>query len=437
MSSSSLSPQEHHPIRRWFVVLSAALFFLYEFTQMHMFNAIHKDLMQAFQMNATQLGNLSATYLYADVLFLLPAGIILDRVSTRLVIISSMLLCILATIGFGISTTYLQAASFHFLSGVGNAFCFLCCIRLASRWFPSRMLAYVIGLVVTIAFIGGLLAETPFTVLTHYFPWRHIIFMNAALGAVILLLIVAFVRDYPPSYEHQHLKQQEQLGKFGFWHSLGAALQNKQNWLGGIYTSLMNLPIMILCALWGNMYLEQIHLLTDVQASSVVSMIFIGSIFGCPIIGAWSDKIQLRKLPMMICAVLSIAVVIILLHLNNLSYNALLILFFLIGFFTSAQIIAYPLITESNNRIFTSTATALGSLLIMGGAAIGQNLFGMILDHIGHSTVVNGIHIYPNSSLDEAMLLFPISLCIALLAACFLRETHCREVNTHSQTTIE
>ena len=48
----------------WIVCFSAALFFFYEFIQMNMFNSVSSDLMQAFSINATQLGNLSSIYYY-------------------------------------------------------------------------------------------------------------------------------------------------------------------------------------------------------------------------------------------------------------------------------------------------------------------------------------------------------------------------------------
>ena len=375
-------------------------------------------------------------YLYEDVFFFFLEGIILDRVSTRKVVLSALALCILGTAGFALATSFWLAAFCHFLAGVGNAFCFLSAIRLASRWFPSRMLAYVIGLIVTFAMLGGLMAETPLTVLTHHFFWRHVVLMNAGLGIIIFFIILANVKDYPEAYAHQHERQRKQLNALGFWQSIVLSLSNKQNWLGGIYTSLLNLPIMLLCALWGNLYLEQIHQLTDIQSSDVVSMIFIGTIIGGPTIGAWSDHIGLRKFPMIIAAIFSIIVILILTQFHYLTYRPLLILFFLIGFFTSAQCLAYPLITESNNRIVSSTATGLASVLIMGGAALFQPVFGIIMDHYQTRTMTGHLNVYPNIAFHHAMFIFPITFVVALLAACFIRETHCREFNSQHQTKI-
>lgn len=427
---------EHHHQRRWLVVFSAALFFFYEFIQMHMFNAISGSLMAEFHVGAAELGNLSAMYLYADVIFLFPAGLLLDRFSTRKVILTALVLCIVGTGGFALSTEYWMAAVCHFLAGIGNAFCFLSCIRLASRWFPSRMLAFVIGLVVTLAMLGGLAAETPMTVLTHHFSWRNVVLLNTLFGGIVLLVIFMNVQDFPQGYEQQHEKQQHQLHSLGFWHSITLALSNLQNWLAGLFTAFLNLPLMLLCALWGNMYLEQVHHLSDLQSSNVVSMIFVGTIIGGPIIGAWSDKISLRKFPMIIGVILSLLAILILTEFSNLGYHALLILFFFIGFFTSTQVLAYPVISESNNRIVSSTAMGLGSVLIMGAPALFQPIFGAIMDHYWTGLVQNNIHVYSNTAFQKAMMIFPITFVFALIAACLIRETNCREYNSVGQTKL-
>src|SRR6185312_9591658 len=97
----------------WLVCLSAALFFFYEFIQMGMFNSISSDLMRDFNINATQLGHLSALYFYADVLFLFFVGIIVDHFSTRIIILSAMLLCLVSTLVFALSTSLLVAGISH------------------------------------------------------------------------------------------------------------------------------------------------------------------------------------------------------------------------------------------------------------------------------------------------------------------------------------
>ncbi|MBA2710206.1 MAG: MFS transporter [Tatlockia sp.] len=400
----------------WMVCLSAGLFFFYEFFQLNIFDVINQPLREDFQLNATQLSWMSSTYLWADILFLLPAGIILDRFSTRKVILSAMLVCVLGTLGFALTTSFALACFYHFLSGIGNAFCFLSCVVLVSHWFPPRRQALVIGSLVTMAFLGGMMAHTPFAHLNEHFGWRHSLLIDAAAGALLLMWIYKIVQDSP---DPQPKRSSSSNGFFpGFYKSL----TNRQNWLAGLYTSFLNLPIMVLCALWGASYLQVVHNLPEIEASNLISLIFIGSIIGCPLVGWLSDS-QGRRKPIMIIGAFATLITVLPLMLNlNLSQLELSVLFFALGFFTSTQVISYPLIAESNSAENTGAATGIASVLIMGGGGVGQILFGWLMQH--HAGFAN--QSYKIADFQYAMWIFPLTAVAALVAVLLTSETYCK-----------
>ena len=74
----------------WIVVMTAAMFFFYEFIQGNMFNSIAPDIMSEFGLGATRLGWLTGTYFIANMIFLIPAGYLLDHYSTRKIILSTI-----------------------------------------------------------------------------------------------------------------------------------------------------------------------------------------------------------------------------------------------------------------------------------------------------------------------------------------------------------
>lgn len=400
----------------WLVCLSAGLFFLYEFFQLNIFDVINQPLRADFQIDATQLSWMSSAYLWADLLFLLPAGVILDRFSTRKVILTSMFVCILGTVGFATTHSFFLASFFHFLSGIGNAFCFLSCIVLVSHWFPPRRQALVVGSLVTMAFIGGMMAHTPFAYLYELFGWRQALLIDGAVGAVLLIWIAIIVKDKPDNALAHSFSHKGQVLP-GFM----KALTNPQNWLAGLYTSLLNLPIMVLCALWGASYLQVAHHLPELAASNVVSMIFLGSVIGCPLVGWLSDS-QGRRKPLMIIGALATIVTVIPLFMNiTLSQTSLGILFFALGFFTSTQVISYPLIAESNDLENTGSSTGIASVLIMGGAGAAQVLFGWLMTYHAKSSAQ-----YSVDDFQFALWMFPIAAAAALGAVLMIRETYCK-----------
>ncbi len=398
--------------KAYLVCVTAALFFFYEFIQMHMFDAINHELREAFSVNATSLGLLSSSYLWADLLFLIPAGLLLDRFSVKRTVIAALWLCIFGTVGFALSYHFWMAAFFHFLTGIGNAFCFLACVMLVSRWFPHRKQGMMIGVVITMAFLGGVAAQAPLAGLSQALGWRQALMADALLGTIILWLIYLFVEDAPRrlSATIRHLSLREELC---------LAMANRQNYLAGVYTSLLNLPIMVLCALWGMPYLQKVHALNEIAATQVVTMIFIGSIIGSPLVGFISDKMGERRKPMLIGGLLTVLLTLFLPITSHLPYALLLLLFFLIGLVSSTQVIAYPMVAESNPPETTGSATAIASCLIMAGAAVTQVIFGKLLDWHWVGTVMHGQRWYSVSDYQFAMLLFPVTALIALIAMYF------------------
>lgn len=400
----------------WVVCLSAGLFFMYEFFQLNIFDVINQPLREAYHINATQLSWMSSAYLWADILFLLPAGLILDRFSTRKVILTALFVCVLGTIGFASTESFLLASFFHFLSGIGNAFCFLSCVVLVSRWFPPKRQALVIGSVVTMAFIGGMLAHTPFAYLNELYGWRTALLIDGAVGGLLLVWIYSIVQDQPSQLPLQFSKGRS----LGFMR----ALTNSQNWLAGCYTSFLNLPIMVLCALWGTNYLETAHRLSFIQASNVVSLIFMGSIIGSPLIG-WLSDVSGKRKPLMIAGAVATLVTAMPLFLDlALTQFTLSIIFFALGFFTSTQVISYPLIAESNRRENTGSATGIASVIIMGGGGVGQVLFGWLMAKHAGPSLTN----YTVVDFQFAMWMFPIAAFAALIAVCVTKETHCKRL---------
>lgn len=415
----------------WLVTLTTALFFFYEFIQLNLFNSIDVPLMKDFDLNAEELGQLASMYFYANALCLFPAGNLLDRYSTKKLLLLAVVLCTIGTFIFGMATDYFTACVGRLLVGAGAAFCFLSCIRIASRWFPPHQMAFVTGIVVVMAMLGGLVAQTPFALLVSYMGWRNAVLMNAGLGVFIFIAVLFIVQDRPPDAKEEAKSDKMHLQQLGLWNCIKLAALNPQNWLGGLYTSLMNLPVFLLGALWGIHYLVEVHHTSFVQGSYATTVFFVGIIFGSPAFGWLSDKIGRRVLPMVIGAVLSLITILILMVSPHLSLFSLVVLFFVIGFVTSSQVLSYPLIAELNPIYLTSTAISIDSVCIMTSGFIFQPFFGWVMGHAGKHVQLNHTAIYTAQNFNYAMLILPAAFVLALITTFFIRETYCK-----SQTAV-
>jgi len=403
----------------WLSCTSSALFFFFIIFQMSVFNTISADLMHAYSINLTQLGNLSSSYFYAAALALLPAGALLDRFKPRKQLLLVLGLCVISTFVFANYQSFWTAMLYRSLCGVGNAFAFLGCMLMASTWFSSKRTALVMGLMVTIGMIGGIV-QTPFSLLVSLTSWQHAIIFDATIGVVIWLAMWFFLQDPPGVLKAKQAKtaifDKQNINEFK------AVLANMQNWFCSIYTALLNLPVMLLAALWGNLYLTQAHDLTKTEASFTTSMIFMGLILGSPLLGWLSDKINSRRTPMIGGALFSITIAVLIVYIPEWSFSMLAIAFFLLGFFTSAQTLSYPTVSESNPSNLTSTALAVVSIIIYIIGAVMEPLFGWLISlHAGH--VMATRMSYSAADYQFALMILPIAFIASLMAAFLIRDT--------------
>ncbi|MCH9769981.1 MAG: MFS transporter [Gammaproteobacteria bacterium] len=430
MVEPSINAEPVYFLQPWIVCFTAALFFFYIYIQLTMFNSLAPNLMASFHLSAVSFSHLSVEYFYADVLFLFPAGILLDRFSTRWLLSANMGIAVLMTILFAYSQVLWEAEVCRFIMGLIGAFCLLSCVRLASRWFSPRQMALVIGLVVTFAMLGGMVAQTPFAALTEHFGWRNALLVDAALGLCIFFLIISLVRDYPKGQALAVTTADTASSRKEFWRLIRHALANPQNWLGGIYASLLNLPILVLGAMWGSLYLMQGRGLSHQASTTVTAMLFVGVIIGSPLAGWISDRLARRKLPMIIGAMASIAVSLMIMLPQHLNFHELIFLFLLLGLVTSSQIIAYPLIAESNPVRVTGSAEGMASVIIMSGGFM-QTLFASLLQSHWQHHYLHHLPVYSRIDFMWALGLVPMAMLLGLVAALLLRETNC--LNQHSK----
>ena len=405
--------------KAWLVCFIASLFFLYEFIQLSSFDALNQFLTAHFHLSASQLSLLGSAFLWGNVMFLLPAGILLDKFGPRRMILLSLGVAIIGVGIFAFSHSFMLAFISRLMTGIGNAFCCVSLVVLVSRWFPARKQAFAMGTLVNMAFLGGMFSHTPLVWLLGHFSWQVLMLANTLFGMVIWGLIFSFLTDYPQYRQSEFIHKNTR--EIGFWQAF-RKICIAQNIFAGLYTACLNLPIMVLCALWGMQYLKVVHHLTVYQASNVVSMIFLGSIIGCPLAGWLSDQMQLRKPVMWFGAITAFLLTMPLCFGDvNLSQTALVLIFFGLGCVTSTQVLSYPMIAESNSFEYAGRACSIASMIIMGGGMLAQMLFGYLLDW--HDGIEKAVGI---SDFDFAMKLFPCSILLALLSMFILRETFCK-----------
>lgn len=415
---------QRYLLKAFFIVFITSLLFFYEFALTNIYNSLGPYVVKDFALSATVFGFVASLFFYTDLIFLIPAGLLIDRHSPRLIITSVLIISSTGVLMNAHAHSLTMLIIARLLMGFGGGFCLVGCIRIAVNWFPAQYLAGISGFIITMGMLGGLMVQTPLTLLIMHTSWRYALTIVAIIGYIIAALIFICVRDMPTERRKELQGHIQRHFEFGVFHCLKLALLNKQNWFCGLYTSLMNLPIFMLGALLGIPYLTQVNQLTTTEAATVSGMLYLGTMIGSPLMGSISDRIRNRKRPMLINAVLAIILVFFIIQVSSHNFWLLLILFFLLGMITSAQIISYPTAVESNSKMISSSATCVISMMCMVSGAFIQPLAGFLLSlkDSGHS--VAGTMAYSVASYHFVMNILPIAFVLAFIFALLIRETH-------------
>jgi MFS family permease len=404
----------------WMVCFAATMFFFYEFIQGNMFASIAANIMQDYQIQADKMAYLSSIYYLSNVIFLFVAGMVLDRFSIKNTLLIAMSFCVMSTFILAYSHSFYIALMCRFVTGIGSAFCFLGPVRLASHWFPPKRMALVTGAIVTVAMTGGMLAQYPLTKLVALVGWRQAVLDVGILGFAMLVLMFFWIKERP----EVAVKKEGQ--RINILVAAKKAYLNPQYLRAALFTSLMNMAIAVFGAMMGTLYLEQRLSISSEQASMVNGMLFLGAIIGSPLMGWISDKTGLRIAPMKFGALASLLILLAVLYFP-VSLSLMTVLFFLLGLFTSAQVISYALVAESSSPMMTATAVSVISILTQGGYLIYQNLFSVLLTNSGGMHLINGVPVYPLESYQNAAIILPLGLLIAFVMLLGLKETNCRQ----------
>ncbi len=403
-----------------------AIFYCYEYFLRVAPSVMFNEIATHYQIEAVAFGNLVAFYYYAYTPMQLPVGVLMDRFGARKILTLACFLCAVGTFLFVATPTLLVGQAGRFLVGFGSAFAYVGVLTLASTWLPSRAFAMFAGLACSLGMLGAISGDLTMTMLLEEIGWKSTLVYAAAMGLILTPIIWMVVKDKP------HMTQSGKVvDKPKEWHPLSGLfiiIKNPQMWLNGLIGSFMFLPIAAFAELWGVPFLKEGKGFSSQEAAIGVSMVFLGFAVGGPFWGWLSDSIRRRLIPMMLGALLSCATLSASIYLDGLGYFTTLFFLFLVGLFSSAQILVFAVGRDNNTHGHTGTAMAFTNMLVMVGGVVLQPMIGYLLDLSKKAQPVAERMIYTINDYHSAMLVLPISLFVASLMICLLRETHCKQI---------
>ncbi|MFI4918947.1 MAG: MFS transporter [Legionellales bacterium] len=419
-SKSSLETSENLT-SAYFIFFLAASFYMYEFILQVAPSVMAASMMKTFGVTGEGFGFISAFYFYAYAPTQLPAGVLFDRYGPRKLMTFAIILCALGSAFFASTDSVLTACIGRFLIGIGSAFSFIGVLVLLSRWFPPYYFAILAGIAQLMSSVGAMFGEMPLAALINHVGWRNASFLLSGVGFILAACFWVFIRDYP------HQKNQNIPNHYlrDEWKRLVAVCKHAHTWIIGGYAFAIWTPIAVFAALWGVPYLQEKYQISVVAASGLCSLIWLGIGLGSPLLGWLSDRIESRRIALILSSILGLSATLILLYVPNLPYGWAYIILFILGLGAGGQTVSFAVVKENNSPELVGTASGFNNLSVLIGGALFQPLVGYMLQHSDSWSLVNGVHVYSIASYQKALLVMPLCFLASLLIATFLiKESH-------------
>ena len=367
------------------------------------------ELMDAFGLTALGVSTLIGLYYYTYSAFSLVAGASLDRLGARYVIPTGVLMTAAGAALFGLGSTA-SAEAGRLLQGAGSAFAFTGAVYLAAHGFSSRYLATAVGFTQCFGMLGGFAGQFAVGPLIHgATTWQQFwLVAGAALALVAVLLWVST----PSGHDARPEGAPSILSMFKPYK---VVLTNPQSYLCGFVAGLLFVPTTIGDMIWGVPFLRDGLGTGYTEAVNRASMVPLGWVIGCPLLGYIADRIGRRKPILIGGALVTLVSAATIFYLPGLMPHYLLGL--VLGIGSGAAMIPYTVIKEVNPDAVKGSATGAINFLVFTFSALLAPVYGGLLNRLS----AGGAHSL--AVFQEASSVLIAGIVIAVVLSCFIRET--------------
>lgn len=256
-----------------------------------------KPISQELGLSAPELGLLLSAFLWSYLVFVLPWGILTDKIGTKPSTVSGLALWTVATLLTGVSGGFGSLFAFRLVMGVGEASTYPAGAAAIREWIPTRER----GLATTVFNAGGYAGPAIGSVVVGFlvgqFGWRSGFYFGAILGVLVLL---AWIFVYKRPEQARFIGEAERTkiltergdpdrpGHGGS--SLGTLLRSRTMWgmfvaQGcAVYTVYMFLT-------WLPSYLQATHGLTVLKSGLYTAVPYAVAVPGTMFVGWLSDRL--------------------------------------------------------------------------------------------------------------------------------------------------
>ncbi|MGI4953159.1 MAG: MFS transporter [Janthinobacterium lividum] len=368
------------------------------------------ELTSQFGLTALGVSSLIGLYYYTYSTFAILAGASLDRLGPKYVIPTGIVIAALGSILFGLGTA-VSAESGRLLQGAGSAFAFTGAVYLASHGFKGRYLATAVGFTQMFGMLGGSAGQFAVGPMIHgVITWQQF----WVIAGLVLLGVAAVVLVATPA-GHDARPAGSDTSLLSMFKPYRIVLTNPQSYLCGFAAGLLFLPTTIGDMIWGVPFLRDGLGVGYAEAVNRATMVPLGWVIGCPVLGYLADRIGRRKPVLIGGAVLMLLASAAIVYLPGVLPPYLPGL--LLGIGSGAAMIPYTMIKELNPDEVKGSATGAINFLVFTLSALVAPLYGLLLRSLSDGGPLTlGVF-------QQASAVGIAGIVVAIVLSVFIRET--------------
>jgi len=235
----------------------------------------------------------------------IPAGLLLDRYGSRVLIVAGGLLLAAGQLTLAFSESLPAAIAARAVLGLGDAFTFISVLRLVPHWFAEHRIPLISQLTGICGQLGQVLSAVPFLALLGHKGWSTAYLSVAAFGLLAVVLAFAVIRDTP----HGRAAPEHSVAIHETWSHLKTVWLRPGTRLGFFTHMGTQFSVTTFALMWGVPYLTEAQGLPRATAGALLTVSVAAAIASGIMIGIFTGRHPHRRTRIVLGIIISNALI--------------------------------------------------------------------------------------------------------------------------------
>ncbi len=355
------------PYTAFLIWACITLFYCYQYILRTLPNIIMPELIEMFEIGATQFGSFAGIYYIGYIAMHIPLGVCIISYGPRITLAVCALLTTLGLLPIIYCDAWLLVKLGRLLTGIGSSAAIVGALQVFRILYPNSSaralgVSAALGLI-TVVYSGKYIAS-----FIDLYELEFVIQALVIIGLILSLTIYAIMPQDSVVQDSSQLSSE-----------IISVLRNKKLILVSIFSGFMVGPMEGFADAWGSSFLMSAYGSTKETANSIVLAIFLGMCGGCFVMPAISDRLKSSYGITVFCGlIMAVSFYYMLLIPKNIEIVHFLCI--IIGFFCSYQIIIISKIATFTHKNLSGMAAAIANMIVMVFGWFFHNIIGYRLE---------------------------------------------------------